>query len=130
MNQKSMFYGASSQIFERAQLLRNNLTPEESQLWEHLRKKQLGVRFKAQHPIDTYVADFYCHQVKLVIEIDGSSHSRQKEYDIGRTEELEAYDIQVIRFSNEEVSSDITKVLAAIREEINKRLAADATPDP
>jgi very-short-patch-repair endonuclease len=130
MNQKSMFYGASGQIFERARHLRNNLTPEESQLWGHLRKKQLGVRFKAQHPIDTYIADFYCHQAKLVIEIDGASHRRQKEYDIGRTEELEAYGIQVLRFSNEEVSIDITKVLQVIREEVNKRLAADTTPNP
>ena len=77
-----------------------------------------GLRFKAQHPIDIFIADFYCHALKLVIEIDGEIHhsNDQKEYDINREAELERFGIKVIRFTNMEVEQDIEKV----RREIEK----------
>ena len=70
----------------------------------------LGLRFKPQHPIDIFIADFYCHPLKLVIEIDGGIHKSvdQREYDIGREAELEYWGIKVIRFTNEEVENNIT----------------------
>ncbi len=124
-----MFYGASPKIFEFALYLRNNPTYTESALWMRLSKKQLGVRFKPQHPILRFIADFYCHKAKLVIEIDGDIHNQQIEYDIGRTEELEFLGIKVIRFKNEEVLENIELVIERIKEELKGRIAL-ATPSP
>lgn len=72
----------------------------------------MGLRFKPQHQIDIFIADFYCHQLKLVIEIDGGIHQSadQKEYDIGREAELEHWGIKVIRFTNGEVENNIIHV--------------------
>ncbi|WP_320111062.1 endonuclease domain-containing protein [Draconibacterium orientale] len=113
----SMFYGAKAHIFEKAKLLRNNMTAAELLLWEQLKgKKVLGLRFRPQHPIDIFIADFYCHPLKLVIELDGGIHKsrEQKEYDIGRTGELNYWGIEVIRFTNEEVEKDIIQVIETI----------------
>ena len=104
-NQPSMFYNAKADLFAKADLLRKNLTQAESLLWKRLRNNQLGVRFKSQHPIDIFIADFYCHKLKLVIEIDGGMHLAQKEHDDGRTSEMEYMGIKVIRFTNEEVEN-------------------------
>ena len=101
-----MFYNAKPHIFEKAQALRNNMTNSELILWEKLKGKQmLGFRFRPQHPIDIFIADFYCHPLKLVIEVDGGIHKskNQEEYDIGREAELENWDLKVIRFTNEEI---------------------------
>ena len=72
----------------------------------------LGLRFKPQHPIDIFIADFYCHPLKLVIEIDGGIHKSndQRKYDIGREAELEHWGIIVIRFTNEEVENNINQI--------------------
>jgi len=114
--ERSMFYNAKPNIFRKAEELRNNMTEAEKLLWERLSKKQLGIRFKAQHPIEQFIADFYCHSAKLVIELDGEIHNHQKEYDIGREAELGKYDITVIRFKNQEVFEDIDGVVERIRE--------------
>lgn len=113
----SMFYNAKAHIFEKAKALRKNMTDSEVKLWEHLKgKKMLGLRFRPQHPIDIFIADFYCHPLKLVIEIDGEIHltNDQQEYDIGRTTELNYWGIEVIRFTNKEIEKDIQKVLKKI----------------
>lgn len=107
-----MFYNAKPIIFERAKAMRKEMTQAEMAVWKLLSsKKMLGYRFKAQHPIDIFIADFYCHELKLVIEIDGWIHlsKEQKEYDLGREAELENFDIRVIRFRNEEVEKDIER---------------------
>mgnify|MGYP006298791947 CR=1 FL=1 len=83
--ERSMFYNARPEIFQRAKMLRKNMTVTEKLLWEKLRNKQLGVRFKPQHPIGRFIVDFYCHQSKLVVEVDGEIHDQQKEYDIGNS---------------------------------------------
>ena len=114
--QPTMFYGAKRKVFQNAELLRKNMTPAELLLWERLKKNQLGIRFKAQHPIDTFIADFYCHKFKLVVEIDGKIHDSQIEYDQNRTAELERWGIAVIRFSNEEVINNIDCVIEKIKE--------------
>lgn len=109
----SMFYNAKPIIFERAKAMRENMTRAEKAVWDLLKeKKVLGLRFKAQHPIDIFIADFYCHPLKLVVEIDGGVHisEDQIEYDIGREAELDRFGIKVIRFTNEEVETDITHV--------------------
>jgi cyclase len=125
-NENSMFYGASPEIFKKAKALRDNTTEAEKALWKKLRLKQLGVKFRRQHPINIYIADFYCHEKKLVIEVDGDYHliSDQKEYDELRTEDLKEYGIEVIRFNNEEVLNEIDKVVKKIKEVIARRAPA------
>jgi len=93
------------------------MTSAEFKLWEALKGKQvLGFCFRAQHPIDIFIADFYCHPLKLVIEVDGGIHNNQdqKESDIGREAELENLGIKVMRFSNEQVEDELTLVIDEI----------------
>jgi very-short-patch-repair endonuclease len=83
---KSMYYGAKPETFEAARILRENMTLFEKLLWERLKLKQIcGVRFRRQHPIDFFIADFYCHEARLVVEIDGEMHNYQREHDDGRS---------------------------------------------
>ena len=99
-------------------MLRNNMTEPEIILWHHLSKKQLeGLKFRRQHPILRYILDFYCHEIRLCIEIDGRSHSRifEKIHDEDRTQNLAEFGITVLRFSNEAVLNDIDTVLERIR---------------
>jgi very-short-patch-repair endonuclease len=116
--ERTMFYGATPIIFERARILRMNLTRHEIILWNFLKNKQLmGLKFRRQHPIGRFIADFYCHQKKVVIEIDGESHFNEeaKEYDEGRTAEFERLDIKMIRFTNHEVEFEIEQVVEKIK---------------
>ena len=123
--EKTMFYGAKSITFERAKELRLNPTVAERVLWQILRnKKMLGLRFKRQHPINKFIADFYCHSLKLVIEVDGEIHNttENKEYDENRTAELENYGISVLRFTNGEVLNNIERVRNIITSECKNLL--------
>ena len=111
-----MFYGANPSIFEKARLLRENLTDSEIMLWKELSKNKLGFRFKSQHPIGIYIADFYCHKAKLVIEVDGEIHnsSDSKEYDFNRDRTMNEFGITILRFTNNEVLKEMEKVLKVI----------------
>lgn len=103
--------------YEHAKALRQTGTEVEKLLWQELRNKKLnGFKFRRQHPIDKWIADFYCHEKKLVIELDGEVHNsfETKEKDEGRTYELEQLGITVIRFTNDEVINNIKKVLETI----------------
>ncbi len=94
------------------------MTESERVLWGQLRdKKLMGLKFRRQHPISFYVADFYCHKAKLVIEIDGKHHHHkiQREDDINRDEDMINYGLKVIRITNEEVLNDVTKVMLRIK---------------
>jgi very-short-patch-repair endonuclease len=120
----SMFYNAKPHIFEKAKMLRKNMTKAELKLWEKLKgKKMLGLRFRPQHPIDIFIADFYCHPLKLILEVDGGIHKskEQKEYDIGREGELENWGMKVIRFTNEEIENEIDLVMIEIKQICEKR---------
>ena len=114
---KDMFYGAIKPIFERAEQLRKNPTYEEKLLWQVLKVNQLGVRFKRQHPIWLYIADFYCHELKLVIEVDGSIHDVKEvmDHDKLREEDIISFGIKVIRFRNKEIRTEIEIVIDKIR---------------
>ncbi len=117
-DQVSMFFNAKPHLFEKAKALRDNMTPSELLLWERLKGKQIfGLRFRPQHPIDIFIADFYCHPIKLVIEVDGGIHQSRDsiEYDIGRTAELNQWGIHVIRFSNEEVEQNLEETIKQIK---------------
>lgn len=118
-----MHQNASSRIFQFAKDLRLKMTEPEALLWERLRKKQMmGYRFRRQHPISQYIADFYCHPLKLIIEVDGGYHSskEQQSLDLARTEDLENLGLRVIRFTNTEVIEQVEIVLGRIRMEIDE----------
>ena len=120
---KTMYFGAKPVTLETARLLRKNMTFPEKILWEQLKGKNiLGLRFRRQHPIDIFIADFYCHKAKLVIEIDGEIHEDQVEYDEGRAAEIEKYGIMIIRFTNAEVIYDTGTVVNKIAEAVSERI--------
>ena len=113
----SFHQGANPSTFEHAQELRQRQTKAEKILWSLLRNRQLkGKKFRRQHPIAQFVADFYCHECKLVIELDGNFHRKKDvmEYDQWRTALLNELGITVLRFWNEEVINDALKVLSKI----------------
>ena len=117
MQRPKMFYGAPPYIFEKARELRKTMTSTERILWQRLKKKQLrGYKFRRQHPIATYVVDFYCHSVKLVVELDGGFHNlkEQKHQDQKRSDDLNGFGITVIRFTNDQVIQDIEGELKSI----------------
>jgi very-short-patch-repair endonuclease len=104
-------------IIDIARRLRKNPTPAEALLWEHLRNRRLGgLKFVRQHPFGNYVADFYCAELKLVVETEGGVHDQpgQREYDDKRMEELGSRGLQILRFSNEEVLERTAQVLEKI----------------
>ena len=115
---RDMFYGAKPDTFLKAKQLRENMTNPEKILWSKLNNKQLGVRFKPQHPIDFFIVDFYCHQFKLVIEVDGEIHKYRLDYDNARTAELERFGLTVIRFKNQEIIENVDGVVERIKERI------------
>lgn len=115
-----MFFGADRLIFQNAESLRNRMTIAEELLWQHLKGKQLGVKIRRQHPLGIYIADFYCHQHKLVIELDGSIHDHPDvaQNDIIRQNNLEQDGIKVLRFTNAEVLNNLNNVLENITTQI------------
>jgi len=94
--------------------LRKELTSAERKLWAHLRNNRLGVTFRRQHAIGNYIPDFCSPEARLIIELDGSQHLEQEEYDQERTEFLEEQGYKVIHFWNSDVMKDIEGVLLAI----------------
>ena len=118
---ENMFYGAHPLIFIKAEELRNNMTRSEEVLWNYLKTNEWGLKFRRQHPISQYVADFYCHQKKLIIEIDGTIHDVEdvKRNDNKRQNAFEALGLKVIRFKNEEVLKDTAQVLEKIKEMVS-----------
>ena len=94
-----------------AKELRKKSTPEEKHLWYDFLSKYKP-RFQRQKSIDNFIADFYCHEAKLVIEIDGSQHFTKegKRKDLFRTEILEGYDLKVIRFTNSQILTNFDGV--------------------
>ena len=112
-----MFLGAGGHLFEMARTLRRQETEAERVLWTKLCKQQPGVKFRRQHPIYNYIADFYCHSHRLVIEVDGPVHNttEAKFDDSLRTKAFEEFGITVIRFTNEEVLHDVEEVIRKIK---------------
>lgn len=99
------------------------MTPAESALWEGLRNKNLGVKFRRQHPVNAYIPDFVCLEKLLVVEVDGGYHfvGNQQVSDEERTRYLEQNGFKVIRFTNEEVLGDIDGVLERIKEVLKSK---------
>jgi len=99
---------------ERARQLRRNQTDAERKLWSRLRAAQLGVKFRRQHPVAGYYADFCCIEHRLIVELDGGQHVEQQAYDEQRTKDLQAAGFRVLRFWNDDALLRTDDVLAAI----------------
>ena len=109
-----------SKLLTRRRSLRNNATPQETLLWSKLKNSQIGFKFRRQHSISGYIADFYCPSKKLIIEIDGSQHFTKEntDYDTKRTKFFEGLGIRVIRFDNGEINTNIDGVILKIESEL------------
>ena len=96
--------------------LRKNSTLPEVLLWQNIKQRAYGIQFHRQVPMLNYIVDFYCHEIGLAIEIDGSGHDHSFEYDAKRQGELEVYGVNFLRFSNEDVKKNMFSVLLIIEE--------------
>ena len=94
--------------------LRKDPTPAERKLWAVIRNDKLGVTFRRQHAVGNYIPDFVCIEKKLVVELDGSQHLEQEEYDEERTKYLNSLGYKVIRFWNKDVMKNMDGVILAI----------------
>ncbi len=100
----------------QARKLRRDTTDAEKLLWKHLRHRKLaGMKFRRQHLIGRYIADFCCEEEKLVIELDGGQHSNNTDRDEHRTQYIEKFGYRVIRYWNSEILDNIDGVLVDIR---------------
>ena len=102
---------------EKARFLRKNMTKQERQLWQFLRKKNINnLKFRRQYPLGNYIVDFICNEKKLSIEIDGGQHNEDKNiiYDLERTKYLEIKGYKVIRFWNHDIDNNIEGVYQEI----------------
>lgn len=120
---REMYFGAKPGLFKLAKNMRNDPTEAEKVLWKHLKKfRQTGFIFRRQHPIDIFIADFYCHKLKLIIEVDGEIHfnDQAQEHDDGRSSDLERFGIKVIRFTNKEILDHIELVVNQIRRHLDE----------
>lgn len=103
----------------RANALRKQLTDAERRLWYHLRSRRLsGYKFRRQHPVGPYFADFACLEAGLIVEVDGGQHADQHDSDARRTAYLQSQGFKVLRFWNHEVLGDTEAVLQAILREL------------
>ncbi len=106
---------ANPKSYERARQLRKELTPAERKLWAYLRGDKLhGINFRRQHAIGNFIVDFVSIKRKLIVELDGSQHLEQAEYDVERSKYFESQGYKVVRFWNNQVENDIEGVLHAI----------------
>jgi len=110
---------ASPNKIERARALRRAMTPAEQALWAVLRGKALGLRVRPQHVIRGWIVDFYAFAASLVIEVDGDVHDLQCEEDARRTDALRDEGLAVLRVRNDEVLSDLPRVVARIVDAIH-----------
>ena len=104
-------------VFAHAKELRREMTPTEIKLWARLRAHRMkGVHFRPQHAIGSYIVDFCAPRRKLIVELDGSQHLEQEEYDAERAEFLNSKGHKILRFWNNNASNNMDTVLPVIRE--------------
>lgn len=100
----------------QAKALRRQMTPAEKLLWSRLRRNQLGYHFRRQQIIAGFIADFYCDIARLVVEVDGSVHEQQEDYDENRAELFTQWGISTLRVTNEEILEQLEETLGRIKE--------------
>jgi very-short-patch-repair endonuclease len=105
-----------NQLITVARKMRSEQTAAEKRLWHHIRERQLsGYKFRRQQVIDRFIVDFYCSEAKLIIEVDGEIHLKQKEQDKARDRFLQEIGYQVIRFSNQDIQNNLPFVLDKVQ---------------
>jgi|ERR1035437_169934 very-short-patch-repair endonuclease len=109
---KIIFYNPD--LKEKARRLRINCTPSETLLWSKIRRKSFGYEFHRQVPIDEYIVDFFCHELRLAIEVDGSSHINKYKYDLRRQKKLESFGVRFVRFEDDDVKRNVNDVIRAL----------------
>jgi very-short-patch-repair endonuclease len=118
-------YG-NRELLKRARVLRVTMTKAEIILWSRLRSKKLyGYKFRRQEPIFDYIVDFFCHELRLIVEVDGEMHSleEQKDYDKKRDKILNLNGYYIIRLSNFEIESDTDSAVNKIKSYITTNLS-------
>ena len=117
---KKLYIPYNPILVEKARENRKNQTEAENKIWnEVLKNKQFkNYKFLRQKPLDNFIADFYCAELMLVIEVDGDYHKREKEYDMLRSKRLGEFGVRVVRFSNNEIMSNIKNVMKQLEKEI------------
>jgi very-short-patch-repair endonuclease len=113
-----------------ARALRRGMTDSERRLWSRLRMEQIGVKFRRQHPLGNYIADFACLHPKLIVELDGSQHAGQAEYDATRDEYFRLNGFCVLRFATNEPLLNLEGVLTLIADELAARGVPPSQPSP
>lgn len=99
---------------EKARELRKNSTLSEVLLWQEIRKRQLSIQFHRQVPLLSYIVDFYCHELKLAIEINGNSHEWKVNYDFKRLDKLRKAGVEVVVFDDLDVKQNLSWVVNEI----------------
>jgi len=110
---------ATSITHTRARALRSGMTDSERKLWSRLRQEQMGVKFRRQHPLGHYIADFACLAPKLIVELDGSQHAEHVDYDARRDAFFRDQGFSILRFASNEPLMNIDGVLIVIAEQLD-----------
>jgi very-short-patch-repair endonuclease len=119
-------YGNSHLKFRQARQFRQEMTPSEALLWSRLRgNRLLGLHFRRQHVIRGFLVDFYCHEAKLAVEVDGSVHEFQKESDQMRDAVLSACGLSVLHFSTTMVKNILEGAIGTIERKCRERISGD-----
>jgi very-short-patch-repair endonuclease len=118
-----------TEALARVRQLRREMTPAEDLLWGRLRSRRLeGFKFRSQVWLGPFIADFFCWEAKLIVEVDGAQHADRVGYDSARSEQLAGQGYKVLRFWNNEVLGDLEVVLAKIRTELLARVPSPSRP--
>ena len=113
-----MQHQSTSKAQRNARVLRGGMTDSERKLWSALRSEQLGVKFRRQHPLGNYIADFACLDPRLIVELDGSQHTDQEAYDARRDAFFRVQGFAVMRFPSNEPLRNLAGVATAILEQL------------
>ena len=123
MKNKEAFTGYNSKMKETARSLRKNMTRQEKHLWYDF-LRDYPVKWYRQRSVDRFIVDFFCFKARLVIELDGSQHYTEDgmEYDSIRTDILEKYNLEVLRFTNMEVDANFRDICETIHGKVRERV--------
>ena len=118
--------------YHKAKILRQSASFAERLLWNALRQipKEMGLRFRRQHPLHPYIADFVCLKVKLVLELDGESHDVRQDYDRERDENLRQMGYKILRFTNEDVLQNCEGVVQTVLNIVDELALLHPSPSP
>lgn len=108
------YHGANAFTFEKSRILKANSTLAEQTLWKKLKAKKFhGLKFRRQHPLNKFIVDFYCNELKLAIELDGNIHLVEEihDRDVEREKIILRFGVTILRFENEEVLQNIYSIL-------------------